>query len=286
MARQFNRIYELTIIPPNGESRVIRNLRINFEITKSVLSYPNLAKVVLYNLNDDSLAALQTKFTKVILNAGYKGNIRLLFKGDVRNVFQVKNGVDRVVTFYAGDSERSWQNANFNKTFTDSATVQSVVKDVISSFKDIAVGVVEGLPNIADKLSGQSLSGSSKDVMDNLASEYGFNWSIDDGEINVVPIETPIRVDQAVLVNSATGMIGSPTITEIGADVTTLLNPIMMPNTAFKIESLGSEVQLGNLFFRNVKRTSAEGLYKIQEVIFKGDSREGEWTSSVKGRSL
>ena len=75
-------------------------------------------------------------------------------------------------------------------------------------------------------------------------------------------------------------------VTEIGADVTTLLNPSLLPNRAFLIESVNADVTIGNLFFRNIKRTTAEGLYKIQEVVFKGDSRDGDWLSSVKGRII
>ena len=37
MARQYKRVYELTVIPPGGEARIVRGLRINFEITKGIL---------------------------------------------------------------------------------------------------------------------------------------------------------------------------------------------------------------------------------------------------------
>ena len=286
MARQFKRVYELTIISPDGNTRVLRDLRVNFEITKSVLSFPNLAKIVIYNPAPATLAILQTKFTEIVLNAGYEGNIQLLFKGQVRNVFQTKQGPDRTVTTYSGDGEKDWQNATFNKTFTESVSISSAIGEVLKTFEEITIGVVNGLPQVADKLRGQTLSGSSKDILDNFAEEYGFNWSIQDGEVVITPIEEPLQGNQAVLVNVATGMIGSPTVTEIGADVVTLLNPKMLPNRAFKIESVNADVQLGNLFFRDVKRTTAEGLYKIQEVTFRGDSREGDWTSSVKGRII
>jgi len=142
------------------------------------------------------------------------------------------------------------------------------------------------LPQVADKMRGQVLSGSSKDIMDNFAEEYGFSWSIQDGEIIITPEQEPLEGDEAVLVTAATGMIGSPTITEIGVDVTTLLNPRLLPNRGFIIESINAEVTIGNLFFRNVKRTTAEGFYKIQEVVFRGDSRDGDWLSSVKGRII
>lgn len=287
MSRQFDRVYELFITPSGGgEARVIRSLRIKFEITKSVLSFPNLAKIQIYNANSETLSLLQKKFTKISLNAGYFGGMKLLFKGEIRNVFQSRTGVDRIITVYAGDGERDWQNATFNRTFSENISISSAVKEVIKTFEGLTTGVVEGLPEIADKLRGQTLSGSSKDIMDNFAEEYGFNWNIQNGELIVTPVEEPIRDDQAVLINAATGMIGSPTMTEIGADVTTLLNPELLPNRAFKIESVNSDVQMGNLFFRPIKKTSAEGFYKIQEVVFKGDSREGDWLSTVKGREL
>jgi len=286
MARQYKRVYELTVIPPGGEARIIKGLRVNFEITKSILSFPNLARITLYNPNQDTLSALEEKYTRIVLNAGYEGDIRLLFKGDVRNVFQTKIGRDRLLTIYSGDGEKSWQNATFNKTLSESLSVSSAIQEVLKTFSDINIGTLQGLPQVADKLRGQVLSGSSKDIMDNFAEEYGFSWSIQDGEVIITPDQEPLEGDEAVLVTAATGMIGSPTITEIGVDVTTLLNPRLLPNRGFIIESLNADVAIGNLFFRNIKRTSAEGLYKIQEVIFRGDSRDGDWLSSVKGRII
>lgn len=286
VARQYKRSYDLTIIPTDDEARVIKDLRINFEITKSILSFPNLCRLNIYNPNEDTLAVLQKKFTKIVLNAGYEGDVRLLFKGEVRNVFQNRAGVDSLITVYAGDGERDWQNATFNKTFTENVTISSAIEEVLKTFEDVTVGVVNGLPQVADKLRGQTLSGSSKDILDQFADEYGFDWSIQDGEVIITPVESPLEGDEAVLVNAATGMLGSPTVTEIGADVSTLLNPRLLPNKAFKIESVNADIQLGNLFFRNIKRTTAEGTYKIQEATFKGDSREGDWVSSVKGRII
>ena len=286
MSRQYKRAYELTIVTKEGDAKVIRELRVNFEITKSVLSFPNLCRLNIYNPNEDTLSLLQNKFTEIIFNAGYEGNIKLLFKGQIRNVFQNRNGTDRIVTLYAGDGEKDWQNATFNKTFTENVSISSAIDEVLKSFKEVTVGTISGIPNVADKVRGQTLSGSSKDILDKFSEEYGFDWSIQDGEIVINPVDQPLEGDEAVLISAATGMIGSPTITEIGADVNTLLNPKLLPNRAFKIESANADVQLGNLFFRGVKRTSAEGTYKVQEVTFKGDSREGEWTSMTKGRTI
>lgn len=286
MSRQYKKSYDLTVIPVDGDTRVIKDLRINFEITKSVLGPPNLGMIEIYNPNPDTLAALQNKFTKVILNAGYEGNVRLIFKGDIRNVLQMRQGPDRIATVYAADGDKDWKNSTFNKTFAESVSIKSAIDEVLASFSGLTIGPLEGIPDEPDKLMGQTLSGSSKDIMDVFADQYGFNWNIQDGEMVVTPIDQPLEGSAIALINSATGMIGSPTLTEIGADVTTLLNPSLMPNTSFKIESQTANVSMGNLFFRNINKTTAEGTYKIQESVFKGDTHNSTWFSVIKGRSI
>ena len=285
---QFERVYSLDITSVDGVQRSISGLKIVFDVTKTILSFPNLAKIDLYNANETTVALLQKKYTKVTLNAGYKGNVKLLFKGEIRNAFQSRNPTDRITTVYAGDGQRDWENTSFNRTYAQSVTIEQTVVDIMKSFQGltIAQGATDVLPKTSDKLRGQMLSGASAALMDDLAKEYGFDWSIQDGEIVLTTDQNPIVGDAATVINAATGMINSPTITVVGANVTTLLNPDLVPNRAFQITSVGADVQFGNLFFKTIPRTSAEGTYKIQEVNFKGDSRHGDWLCTVKGRTI
>lgn len=286
MSLQYKRAYELTIIPPDGDATVIDKLRINFEITKSVLSTPNLARITLYGLSDKTLAKLERRYTKIILNAGYEGNLSLLFKGDVRNVYKSFDEVDSMVTIYSGDGEKDFQNATFNKTFSPNVPVSKVVDELIASFTNSAKGIVNNLPTGNTKLRGQTLSGSTKDILDTLAKEFNFDWSIQDNEVIVNGKNTALRSNEAVLISASTGMINSPTITEVGADVVTQFNAKLLPNFAFKIVSAGQSAQIPNIYTRTQSRTRAEGLYRVQEVTFRGDSRDGEWVSEVKGKRV
>ena len=283
MARLFKREYLLRITTLEGEQREISDLAINFEITKSILSFPNLAKITLFNTNADTRAALQSKDTRIELNAGYEDNTRLIFKGAVRNVVASRADTDTGLTIYSADGEQDWRNATVNITYSESVNVRTVINDVISTFKDSQPGALEGLPDTTDNIRGLSLSGPSKTVLDSLATEYGFEWSIQDGEVVTSAPSVPNTDGVSILVTPATGMIDSPTVTEIGADVTTLLNNQMLPNRLFRIESTTANVTLGNLNFRDLPRTNAEGSYKIQEVVFRGEYPRGAWTSSVKG---
>ena len=286
MSRQYNRQYQLTITTLDGVTKVISGLRVQFTITKSLLSYPNLAEIKIYNANADTLTKLQQKYTKISLSAGYTGNIKVLFIGEVRNIFQSRAGTEKILTIYSGDGQRDWDNSVFNGTFSESVSIKTVINEVIKTFRGLTSGNTDGIPDVIDKLLGQSLSGSSRDIMDTYANEYGFSWSIQDGELVVVDDEQVLSDTDAVLITAATGMIGSPTLTFIGADVTALLNPNLLPNRAFRIDSVNFEVAIGNLFFATVPRTEVTGFYKIQEVTFRGDTRAGDWLSEIKGRII
>jgi len=285
VSRQYNRAYSLTV-SDNSKSRTIDGLRVAFEITKSLHSFPNLAKIDLYNPNSESLSLLQERYSSITFNAGYVGNVRLLFKGQIRNVFQRKQGPDRIVTVFAGDSEQDWQNSIFNKTLSENIAIKQIVNEIAASFQNTGVGELQGLDAPADKLRGQTLSGSSKDILDQLAEDYGFQWSIQDGTLITVPNESVLEDQDAVAINPATGMIGSPTITELGVNVTTLLNPELLPNRAFQVGSNFADISIGGIQFREIKRTTGEGLYKAFQVIFTGDTHADNWFSIVDGRSI
>jgi len=283
LARQYGRNYRLTVTDVDGNSKEISGLHIEFEITKSTLSFPNLARISITNVSKDTLSFIQRKFNNVRLDVGYGEDIGLLFKGEIRNVFQPRNSTETYAVIYAGDGQASWQNSIFNKSFTGNISSGDAIREVIDSF-NLDIGKLEGLPSAKDKIRGQTLSGASKDIMDKMAEEYGFTWSIQDGEIITTPLDTPISNFEAVVLTSSTGMINSPVITEVGADVSSLLNRNLVPNGVFQIKSESADTSLSNIFLReSIPRTSAEGFYKVQEVTHRGDSRRGDWLSNIKG---
>lgn len=282
MPLQYKRKYELIIGSDSGIK--LSELRVKFEITKDLTGYPNLAKIQIFNLSKSTQQRIKKEFDKVIFNAGYEANVKLLFKGQIRNVTHLKQGVDTITTIYAHDGARDFDTAKVNISFKEGTEVKQIVEHVIGTFKETTHGIIEGLDGLGDRLKGVTISGSSKDVMDQLAEENNFEWNITDEAINVVPKNETI--DKTFLITSATGMLGSPTLTEIGADVTMLLNPELIPNGKLKVESLTQNISLGDLNFRNINKTIGEGLYKIQKITHTGDTHDNQWQSAVVGVSI
>jgi hypothetical protein len=284
MTRQYLRQY--TLVLDDGENqRIIRQLRIGFEIKKSIQSYPNLAKIVIYNPNKDTIAVCQKKYSKVLLSAGYENDEKLLFKGQIRTALINKKGVDQIVTIFSGDGQKDWEGSFFNKTYSSDTKLDVIIDQLVGSFQNTTKGIIPKLGSIGDKMRGQTLSGLTRDILDQFAQNYGFQWSIQDGVFNLRKNNEIDTSTEMLVINSLTGMIGEPTVTHIGADVKILLNANAKPNAAFKVESIGSSVQQGNLYFQEPRKTRAEGIYKIFEVVHNGDTHSDEWSTSIRGQS-
>lgn len=285
MARQYNRVYKLLV---QNESSVlqIEGLRITFEVVKDLRGYPNLARIDIYNLSKESRAKIQTEFDEIIFNAGYKGNVKTLFVGKIKNVTHLRQGADTITTVYAGDGQRDFEQSFSSFTLAEGATLGDIINTAVADFKESALGLVQGIDLSQDKLQGYSASKPTKKILDELATEYNFDWVIEQGAVKLISKDAIEDVEFEI--SAATGMINSPAITEIGADVTFLLNPEVLPGRVIKIVSAGANVGLSNLQFRarDTVRTEATGRYKVVKVTYTGDTHTDDWFSAVVGELL
>ncbi|RLC88270.1 MAG: hypothetical protein DRJ03_03215 [Chloroflexi bacterium] len=288
MTIQFDRTLVIDI-SGGYTQRTLTDLQVTFTVTKTLLSYPNKALVNLYNLAPKSKALLIEEDAKIDIYAGYNANNRLIFSGDVRNVVNTKQGVDSITTVYAGDGSRAWEKATINKTFSKRTPLSVIITALIETFgTDIGVGTLLGpaiLP-LTDRLTATTLSGSTRDVMDRLAETYKFNWTIMDGKLEIIPYLSPNPSQPAVSISNKTGLRGSPTITEQGVEVKTAMNAKINPNGLFVIDSVASNVSLGDLYFRIAPILKPTGTYKVYEVVHTGDFRGNEWDTFIKGVPL
>lgn len=288
MGRQYLRKYSLHVVnTQTQQSLTFSELRLTFKISKSVVGEPDIAEIDIYNLSDNSIAILSGQEIDLTLQTGYAGSaLQTIFSGRIRNTIVARINVDKICTIYAANSQQIYDNSAFFKSYTNQATVVTILNDITNSLNGVELGSLDAITSQARNLTGATYSGSVKDILDKLSEQYGFNWSITDNVLRVYPSENAIPESSIAAVNISpqTGMIGSPTITEIGVDVSTLLNPSLTPNAIVQVQSETPNINLGNLVYRNVDRDLGNGRFKINKVTHIGDSRGNDWKSEIIAR--
>ena len=284
MSQKFNRKIDVTIF--KGADQVglkISDLRINFEITKDQLGYPQLAMIEIYNLKRDNQNKIKNVFDRVVVNAGYEDSVNQIFLGDIRNVEKIRQGVDMITRIWAASADKGLKQGILNYTAGANTDVKSIINEAVSAFGDVVIGRIDELTG-NKKIMGESYSGSAKQILDRLAKDYEFDWFIEDGKLNVLKPETTINTPStAIEISSTTGMIDIPALTERGIMVKTLLDSNIKIGKLIKVVAQSTTVQLGNLFFRDINKTLGVGIYKVIKIIHAGDTHTKTWQSTVEG---
>jgi len=276
------------VLIPNINFEII-DLRIVFNIEKSLVGYPNLGNIKIYNLSESSRNKIEEESLRVQLFAGYEDeSVPLVFDGDIINVVHLKNGTDWITEIFAADGVNILSQSTINKTIAAGATTEDIYNELLGQMQGISKGITEGIQNC---LSGKrsllrelQLSGNVKDWLDKIAKDCGFEYSINDGVIETFPTGQPVSDVPPLIINQANGMIGSPERTEIGINVTNFLLPALKLGRTIKVESISEKINIGNLFFRKIPPVRNEGVYRIDKIIHTGDTRDNTWESKIQAR--
>jgi hypothetical protein len=284
MTRQFGRSINV-VVGKEGNAIDVSKLRIKFEITKNIMGAPDTCKLEIFNLSRDSQTKVENEFDTVIVNAGYGGDIGLLFQGEIRNVFRSDGGGgNRITQVFAGDADQAYKRSVSNFTLGNDSKINDVIKRVIEDMTNVELGKID-IEAGNNKILGMTYSGASRDLLNQLGKDYNFNWSIQNGFLNCIDAKKP-KSFEAVLINNKTGMVGSPTVTARGANVQTLLNWRIEPHGLIKVESETNVAQFGNLFFTDIPETLGKGTYKVAAVTYIGDTHGVSWHSNIEGLNI
>lgn len=254
-------------------------LRASFKIVKSTDSTANSAEVSIWNLAPDSRALIQKKNIPCVIEAGYVNNLVQIFSGQLFFGNHINQGTDWISQFQAGDGIEQIRLARVNESFKPGTAVSAVLEHVASK-----VGV--GLGNAMEKIRGGdyrggiteftkgiTVSGKAVDAMDELMYLTGFEWSIQDGQLQILR-EDEATEEDAVKLSSSTGMIGSPEFAEDKDKkqflrVRALLQGTLKPGRLVQVES-----------------RAVNGFFKAEKVTHVGDTWSDDWYSDVEARAL
>lgn len=305
--REFGRRAQV-VIGKAGKGLLVENLRIAFEVTKTNNGAPNVAIIKIYNLNPTNEAKVKKEYDDVLINAGYEGAMRLIFRGNIKHVYRYRdNGTDFITEIEAADGDHDYRNATINETLAAGTTNHQMIDRAAATFSG---GTTKGHVDVPAKtrLRGKVVSGNTRDVLEEVARDAGANWSIQDGQLTIVPTNKMLP-NQAIVIRSDTGMLGSPEINDKGITVKCLLNPQIAVNGAVQLDNNtikakrrkaeklqkpskhpkgldklstlqadeGYIVDDPTQLSGEQARLSSDGIYKVIKITHKGDTRGQDW---------
>jgi hypothetical protein len=255
------------------------DLKIEFDVSKSISSTQNEAEIKVFNLSESSRNAMGKELDEVTLEAGYwppfgSDNTGIIFKGYIRDVQHTRDGPTIVTTLTTGDGDKAVRNSTVSKSYKSGTKVETVMNDLQSELEKEGVG--KGEWKLPEKLPTMkrpyAVVGSVKREFDILSRGYGFYWSIQNGNTEVMPGDG--TVGGIIHITPLSGMVNVPTITDNGIKVAVLLNPEIKPGIKVKIES-------------QVLEMNAEGgEYRVGDCRYSGDNREGSMIVFITAESM
>lgn len=257
----------------------LHDLKIGFNVSKSISSSQNTAEIEIWNLAEASRNALGKELDDVTLEAGYLppqggGNVGIIFKGQIRDVEHRRQDADIITTLSCGEGDKAFRSATIAKTYPKGTAVETVIKDIYSELE--AKGIDRGEWKFPDDLPPfkrpYTVCGGCKREMDNLGRGKDFYWSVQNGTMEIIPGDG--YIGDIVMLSPQTGLIDTPTITDNGVRAKALLNPEIRPNRRVQIKSDTLEMNAEN------------GEYRVSECTYAGDNRDGNFTVTITGESV
>ena len=279
----------------NNSGVLINKLKVDFEVRKSIQPQPNTALIKIYNLSQTNVTLVQTEFTKVTLDAGYQNNVRTVFSGNIKHVFQYKEKTDYVTEIEAADGDEDYRNSYLNLSLSAGTSRSHVITQAVGSFGTTK----QGFSDIDDytHIRGVVLTGNTRTILDKLAKDAGANWSIQDGQLTIVKT-TGVLPNTAIVVNSDTGMLDAPEVNDKGIGVKCLMNPQIACNGAIQLNNKDIRIRerkVSILSSASSKKSAAnnspasfspDGVYKVIQLIHRGTNRGNEWVTEMRCLAL
>jgi hypothetical protein len=261
--KQFGRRYQL-VIGNQSDGFMFDNLRVAFDVTKSLDKNPNPAKIRVWNLTKAHRGAvLSGQYKTLALSVGYEA-IRLIYAGDIvkRNV--IRDGMDFVLDMECGDGSKAFTSARVNMTLPAGTTDAEAAIALAGTMPDTTRGTM-AVTRTAGSARPRVYCGNSRNALSNLARANNADWSVQDGAVVMLPSNAALA-GVGPLISQETGMVGMPLQTDNGLEVKCLCNPAITVGGVVRVVSIEPHYN---------------GDYKVVSVQHTGDYLQGDWLSTM-----
>ncbi|WP_079218936.1 phage protein [Herbaspirillum robiniae] len=289
--QQFGRKVSLIVGQDAGDALDLSQLRIVFAIKRGDLQTPNSLRARVFNVSETTRQRIEQEFTRIVLQAGYGGNYGIVFDGTIKQVRRGRESqTDTYLDITAADGDSAYNFAVVNTSLAAGSTLRQHVEAACTAMNPYGVrlGYAPDLPN-NPLPRGKVMFGMARDFMRGAARTAQAVWSIQDGEVQLVP-ETSYCPGDIPVITSATGMVGLPEQTQNGIAVKMLLNPYVKISQLIQLDnasiqrfenSLVVQQQAQNERVALQARLQDDGFYYVMTAEHHGDTRGQDYYTDV-----
>lgn len=293
MSYRFLRYYKLQI-GEKGEQEgitIVPPMRIEFDIQKNTDSEPNESSIKIYNLSPTTRNLVEKPDMRCVFYAGYEEEIEplLLCSGDIAYAYSYLDGSDWVTELAVLDGLIEIRDTTISIGYSAGVSSTEILNAIAGK-----MGVTLVAPNSLNERkwqNGFSFYGAARTALDKVVSGSGLEWSVQNGELQIVNKDN-LTKRQGVVLAYDTGLIGFPERTREAArakkadeeevkkakkrnftlsnqakdgwNVKSLLLPQINPADKVKLES-----------------RTVEGWFRADKVRHYGDSHNGDWITEL-----
>lgn len=262
---KFNRNYKLTVETQNGELLVIEPpFRIDFDITRNVLTSANICSIRIYNLSQTNRNNIRFNkmdtglYRSIELKAGYNNNIPVVFTGNITQAWSIREGVNFITSVECFDGGFAFNNGSIFQSFPAGTSVSSIIDAHLNNLPHVTPGVV-GAQYTQDAQGNSytigrtnSFNGNTIDSLSTLAPNGLF---IDNQVANILGDSECLR-GEIQIINSSSGLLGTPVREQTILTFDMLFEPRVKAGQLIQLDSLEGTPQTANF----------NGFYKIVSV--------------------
>lgn len=271
-------------------------LKVTFDINYPGYEGWYFSEFNIWNLNNSTEKKLIQEGAEVYFYAGYQedqgGSYGQIFGGKVfQSLYSRESVTDFRLTLVCVDGARLFRDNvvsfTMNKDYTDMTLMNQIAARSSSKINIKVTDKVDQTP----KPRGVSVFGAPLCRLRETVRYSSSQLFVSNDEVNVVHQTDDMEVE-AIIVNTDTGLVGSPMQIDHGVRFKTLLNPeIIMTNPCrwvkLDMSSINALQQKGQPGNQNlVPLLPRDGAFKIGGVRHFGDTRGDDWYTEVVGYSL
>ncbi|WP_318379403.1 hypothetical protein [uncultured Enterobacter sp.] len=329
MTMNWMRHFELRLLNDAGQGIALSDFKVTFTIDWFNSIWPRVATLKIYNLSRDTMSRItSTEFSRITIIAGYDGlappvsesqvgqvmdvssdqagqtrgqNYGEIFNGEIRFTITGRdNPTDIFTLIQAIDGHKAFNEAVSSGSLAAGYKLSDVHTLLMRDFSPY--GITQGVTGqFPDRVMprGRVFYGMTRDYMSNVAAQCTANWQFVDGQAQMVPEDKYLH--EAIVLNSATGLIGMPQQTMgAGVNVRCLINPNIRVNgliqldqaSVYRTQLSNDEIQKsaaritessenGNLTvggtIQQPASVATDGVYIVQSISYTGDTRGNPW---------